>query len=316
MGRITYSVGLFILCVWQVACNKTPISQELFDTFRRYAEISAATFALPCPHPPQGIQIIRYIDNQTTSTQGLIAKDEAANELIVAFRGTDNFIDAATDIDFGFTPFKTLGVTECVGCKVHKGFLKSWNSVAYDTINTVQEILDSNPNMRITITGQSLGAALASLATTTFRGLGFNIKTYTFGQPRTGNQQYADFVDDLTSRETMFRVTHTNDGVPQMAPTALGFRHHATEYWQSVDDPIAAKTFRCIGQEPVDCNNSLRGKGLGPLGIGINKAHFHYAGVSVGNPLDRGSTICHGPKPRLFQSGSGRPYGSRGKKYF
>ncbi|RCI11555.1 hypothetical protein L249_7569 [Ophiocordyceps polyrhachis-furcata BCC 54312] len=287
------------------------ISQKLLDSFRRYVEISAATYSKPCPHPPQGIEIVRYIDDKPTGTQGFIAKDEAANEAIVAFRGSDDLLDAITDLDFFFTPLRTLGVQECPNCLVHRGFLRSWNSVANETVNTVKELLDSNPDMKITITGQSLGGALASLATTTFRGLGFDVKTYTYGQPRTGNQQYADFVDDLTSRDTMFRVTHTNDGVPQAPPRFLGFRHHSTEYWQSVDEPIAAKTFRCVGQEPVDCNNSL-------IGIGINKAHTFYIGVSVGDLRDRGQMICNARRPRVpdesSESGSEGSYGSEDKE--
>lgn len=48
----------------------------------------------------------------------------------------------------------------------------------------------------------------------------------------------------------MYRVTHTNDGVPQANPTYLGYRHHSTEYWQSEDTTEdAADTVECSGQE-------------------------------------------------------------------
>lgn len=88
------------------------------------------------------------------------------------------------------------------------------------------------------------------LATLTFVGSGIGVTTYTFGEPRTGNQQWADFVDQQAPEGNMFRVTHANDGVPQTIPTADGYRHHSTEFWQE-DEPTPEGTFRCSGQEPT-----------------------------------------------------------------
>lgn len=121
----------------------------------------------------------------------------------------------------------------------------------------------------------------------------------------------------------MFRVTHANDGVPQTIPTSDGYRHHSTEFWQR-DEATPSGVFQCSGQEPgvsylppttaaysvgsglneheQDCNNSVRGTGLGANGIGINAAHLEYLGVSTGNPLDGGATACNGKPPGILSA--------------
>lgn len=134
--------------------------------------------------------------------------------------------------------------------QVHDGFLQAWNSIANETIASVQAELSNDPNLKINVIGHSLGGSLAVLATMSLLSSGLhNITTYTFGQPRTGNQAFADFVDMKAPVGVMFRVTHSNDGVPQVETTEKGFRHHSTEYWQE-DKPIAAEIYRCTGQEP------------------------------------------------------------------
>ena len=81
-------------------------------------------------------------------------------------------------------------------------------------------------------------------------GVGLNPTTYTFGQARTGNPAYANMIDRILPFGKMFRVTHSNDGVPQMVPTSDGYRHHSTEFWEN-DPAGASTTVQCSGQEPL-----------------------------------------------------------------
>lgn len=140
-----------------------------------------------------------------------------------------------------------------------------------------------------------MGAAIASIAGTGLKGLGYSLDVYTYGQPRTGDPTYADYVDSVFGGQggTMYRATHKNDGVPQIPSQSDGFRHHLTEYWQSVDPSSANITYECYGQEPSDCNQSEIGYGIGNGGIGINAAHLKYFGISIGNPLNP-SAACEG----------------------
>lgn len=130
-----------------------------------------------------------------------------------------------------------------------------------------------------------MGGALASIAATALTGRGLPLTAYTYGQPRTGNPSYADYVDSVLP---IVRVTHDNDGVPQIPDPSDGYRHHGTEYWQAEDPASVADTYDCSagGQEPADCNLSRYGFGIGNDGRGINAAHLRYLGVSIGNPLD------------------------------
>jgi hypothetical protein len=208
----------------RIKSNKlmSSVSQELFDSFKRHAEISPAVYASTCPIPPGGINITKQINNRQTDTQGFIARDDAAGEIIVSFRGTSNVRDFQIDLQDDQVPLQSQGVSGCDGCLVHKGFLSAWNSVAAETISAVQAEMATDPNSRVIITGHSLGGSLASLATVSMLGSGMNVTTYTYGQTRTGNKAYADFVDQHAPSGVMLRVTHANDGVPQVFRPQVG----------------------------------------------------------------------------------------------
>ncbi|KAM4066394.1 lipase (class 3) domain-containing protein [Hirsutella rhossiliensis] len=257
------------------------VSQERFDQFVRYSQISSAAYQKSCAAPPQGIKLVKELSDAATNTEGFIAVDGAAKEMIVALRGTSNLPDAFTDLNFVQTDYQSPGVRECNGCKVHGGFLAAWNSIANETISTVQSELAANPGMRVTVTGHSLGGALASLATMSLNGSGIETTTFTMGQPRTGNQAYADFVDQKAPN--FVRITHSNDGVPQIPPRILGYQHHSGEVWQP-EKAVPQETFQCEGQEPGDCNNSVPG-------LGVNLAHLSYMGVQMGD-LPGNAKIC------------------------
>ena len=136
--------------------------------------------------------------------------------------------------------------------QVHSGFLSGWNSVEAGVISCVQNLLKETPSAPVTVTGRSLGGSLASLAGVSMTGCGINVTVYTYGQPRTGDAVYANYVDSTLPEGKMFRVTHSDDGVPQLVPTISGFRHHSTEFWQN-DPANLANVVRCTGQEPAVC---------------------------------------------------------------
>lgn len=169
---------------------------------------------------------------------------------------------------------------------MHAGFYKAWQSVANKTEAALTKYLKKYPDYSITVTGHSLGGAIAGQAYPGLKSAGFNVgKAYTFGQPRLGNKAFADFVDKLsgTTEEHIgdyYRTTHSFDGVPQLPNQNMGFHHSRTEFWErdnKAGNQSAAKTYRCFGQEAADCNDGS-GRGF------INKAHLMYSGVSmVGN---------------------------------
>jgi len=100
------------------------------------------------------------------------------------------------------------------------------------------------------------------------------VKVYTYGQPRTGNEVYARWVEKVITPERIFRVVHSFDGVPTMAPRLLGYRHHGTEYWALSPPSSAEQTRICSGADDEDAEGSMK-----IPTTGINPPHLMYFGI-------------------------------------
>lgn len=105
-----------------------------------------------------------------------------------------------------------------------------------------------------------------------------HVSLYTFGEPRTGNQAYASYMNEAleaasSATTRFFRVTHTNDGVPNLPPAELGYVHSGIEYW-SIEPHSPQRTNICTGGE-VQCCEAQGGQG-------VNAAHVTYFGMASG----------------------------------
>ncbi|KAI0759597.1 lipase [Trametes elegans] len=158
--------------------------------------------------------------------------DPTLGEIIVSHQGTDvdKIIPALEDADIIPVPLDPKlfpGVSSEV--LVHDGFSGSQKRSASDVLAAVKTGLAKHSATKITVTGHSLGAAIAifdavflhlQLPQTTVRFVGY-------GMPRAGNQAFADFVDALP-----ISVTHINnqeDIVPILPGRFLGFHHTSGE---------------------------------------------------------------------------------------
>ncbi|OCK79977.1 feruloyl esterase A precursor [Lepidopterella palustris CBS 459.81] len=287
-----HTVQVVLLCLAPQAALATgpSVSTTFYNNFVRYTEFSAAAYANTCLNPPGSAVVSTYFDESSTDTQATLFRDDSSSELILAFRGTQDVKDFATDFDQTLVAYTSTGVS-CDNCTVHEGYLGQWNSVSSAVLSAISSELSTHPTYNITVTGHSMGASLAVFASASLLGNGYNVTTYTFGQPRTGDPAFADYIDEILPEGKMYRCTHSNDGVPQTVTVADGYRHHKTEYWDN-DPAGAGNTVQCTGDEPPDCNNSVLGTGLGANLTGINAAHLVYFGVVIGNPLDPGVTQC------------------------
>lgn len=226
--------------------------------YGRYATIYPQA---PCPIPPAGT-VVQGFANADLDTQMTLFRDDSRRELVLAFPGTASLGDIVTDISVGMVPATMKGVN-CPACRVHEGVLKSFNAIEPATERVLDTAIAAYPSYSLIITGYSLGAALAKYAYASFQSQGYNISAaYSYGEFRNGNQAWADFVDGLSGdtddddddhQGPYYRITHADDGVPQVLPTLLGWHHSRSEYWfsQGADGPWT--TFRCYGQEPSDC---------------------------------------------------------------
>ncbi|KAJ6522275.1 Alpha/Beta hydrolase protein [Mycena capillaripes] len=236
------------------------ISSSLYDDLVRYTKYSSASYQLLCPSP-LGNTLVKSFS--AGDTQGFIARDDDRNEIVVSFRGSFSLADAATDVDLFLVPFVSPGITKSFN--VHSGFLAAYNDVANIVLTTVEAQVAKFPN---------LGGALAALGAVSLRTAlpSAPMKLYTFGQPRTGDAQFAKFVETSIGINNIFQ-----DGVPTLVPRVLGYQHQC--------DPIPILTSapttvtKCAGEEDRSCSDSI-------LSTGINAAHIFYFGqIMAVNPL-------------------------------
>ena len=155
----------------------------------------------------------RYIERR--DTQGyVIANDKA---IVVAFRGTepDNLKDWMCDLDTQFVT-TTLGL-------VHNGFYQAVDRVWTDLVACIGEF--QNKAQSIWVTGHSLGAALATVATARWRETDKPINgLYNFGSPRVGDRVFErTFNQDFGMRA--FRYVNNTDLVSRVPLRAMGFSH-------------------------------------------------------------------------------------------
>lgn len=127
---------------------------------------------------------------------------------ILAFRGTEqNFKDFKTDLKAHLIPIHGGGGQELV----HAGFQDGFDSIRAE----VEESLKQNEDLPLYITGHSLGAALATLATWHIASSSLGA-CYTFGGPRVGNLAL-----ERRFKTPIYRVVNAADLVPRVPPAYL-----------------------------------------------------------------------------------------------
>ena len=150
-------------------------------------------------------------------TEGYIAANEEI--IVVAFRGTEpsHLQDLLADA-------RLHKVKGPLG-DVHRGFLRAFKLVKDDMYNAIERYRDKDNPQSLWLTGHSLGAALAVVATAhlladeqTVDGL------YNFGQPRVGDDTFAEEFQRLFQGQ-YFRFVNNNDAVTRVPPRAFGYSH-------------------------------------------------------------------------------------------
>ncbi|PPQ76737.1 hypothetical protein CVT24_012459 [Panaeolus cyanescens] len=256
------SLGSPVETTGAVQLNTNYISPDQVTELTWYFKYASSAY-IPfnaCPKP-NGQTFVTRISNIVTDTQGYIARDDTRKEIIVVFRGStspEDFI--ITDGNIPLVPFLSPGLSAPGDVRVHSGFLIAWNSVATTVIDAVKQQLIGRNGYTIVTVGHSLGGSLASLSAMAMKSNFPDVKVrmYTYGQPRTGNPDYANWVNVLFGTGKAYRVTHTTDPVPHLPEQFMGYAHHGTEYWISHDPADSYSIVSCnpSGEDPT-CANSV-----------------------------------------------------------
>jgi hypothetical protein len=205
------------------------------------------------------------------------------NTIVVGHEGTDptQFLSLLTDANILMDPLDSSlfpGIPSSV--QVHDGFRNAHASTAKQILAAVKSLMASKGTNKITTVGHSLGGALAVLEGVFFKTQlpSATIRVVTYGLPRVGNQEFADWVDakipDLT------HITNDNDPIPIVPGRFLGFHHPHGEI--HIDDNAVWRA--CAGQDNTDSQCST---GNTPnIFVGNIVDHLgSYDGVWLGTPF-------------------------------
>ncbi|HEU4963309.1 MAG TPA: lipase family protein [Bacilli bacterium] len=161
----------------------------------------------------------------------IVQSDTDPEHLGIVFRGTDGVMDWVEDLEFRMEPFTLIPN----GGKTERGFTNVYESVLVEkpgdpsatpqTLDQFLETLHLEPYNaeRVTVTGHSLGGAVAILAAV---GLAskqpdLNLEIYSFAAPRVGNSEFVSTYNALVPNS--FRVFNKPDLVPHVPPELLGY---------------------------------------------------------------------------------------------
>lgn len=237
----------------------------------------------PCNHLP-GVTSPTFMTNSSADgfadVYGYVARlpDQS---IVIGFRGTISTDIRDWILDFDFKPIDP-SFGKCPGCMVHEGFLRAWQSLRGQTLSILRTMNGMNAP-GIYVTGHSLGAAMANIATFDLASNGYPIANtlYNFGQPRTGNPAYGIAYETIVTNRTSsirssttihentftnnkigdnsnihsYRVIHYQDPVPQLPPQAFGFQHSPLEVWYDQGQSSYTLCSAGNGEDPT-CSDS------------------------------------------------------------
>ncbi|SJX62485.1 related to triacylglycerol lipase precursor [Sporisorium reilianum f. sp. reilianum] len=177
--------------------------------------------------------------------------------VIVSHQGTNtsSFASILNDADFDKDPVNSRLSYLGASVEVHGGFQDTWLRTADSVLAQVKSALASHPGSAVLTVGHSLGAAVSLLdALYLKKQLPSNsVRSIVFGQPRTGNQAFADAVD--ANLAGFVHINNGHDPVPRLPPTINGYVHSSGEIWINPHNTNTAVT--CPGQENENCIDSV-----------------------------------------------------------
>ncbi|HJR78526.1 MAG TPA: lipase family protein [Anaerolineales bacterium] len=159
-----------------------------------------------------GFKLIKTFNSKETDTQAfLVSNGEYA---VLAFRGTEvtKREDVKTDIQ--------ASLYSIIEGRVHTGFIRAYKSLEKEIEASLEKVKD----LPLYITGHSLGAAIATIATQ-YLERNHLIRDriaacYTYGSPRVGNHEF-----DREFRSAIYRIVNTTDIVTIIPLLAMGYIH-------------------------------------------------------------------------------------------
>uniref|UniRef100_A0A1I7Z1I6 Lipase_3 domain-containing protein n=1 Tax=Steinernema glaseri TaxID=37863 RepID=A0A1I7Z1I6_9BILA len=209
------------------------------------------------------------------------AASPADKAIIVAFRGSNGVVQLFMEADETIFKNKTAFIG---GGNVSEYFFGAFSLLWENGIkDDFMALKNKYPDYEVWVTGHSLGGSMATLCAGTILKKGWatkeKLKLVTFGQPRTGDQAFADAHDAQFSYS--YRVTHKRDLVPHIPFKDMeGYEHHKYEVWYNNNMASGAPFKECKKDDSDNCSD-------GQLDWSIED-HLHYFGHMISEYGDGG----------------------------
>lgn len=189
----------------------------------------------------------KVVTNDTNSVYGYVGYSPDLAAIVIAFRGSVDTANWILNLKTTRTDYPL-----CSGCSVHVGFNQGFNSVKTQVNAIIDDLIAMYRGSKILLTGHSLGGALAVMAAAHIQNVYGNVGAlYTMGQPRVGNDVFAQFMTSFIPNT--FRVVNYADQVPHVPQSILGFKHSGTEIWYQ----RGMSQYVSCPSESKDCSNQL-----------------------------------------------------------
>uniref|UniRef100_A0A6C0DQ19 Fungal lipase-type domain-containing protein n=1 Tax=viral metagenome TaxID=1070528 RepID=A0A6C0DQ19_9ZZZZ len=208
--------------------------------------------------PANGFILTDIIYDIVNDLHGYVGILPSTQTIYIVFRGSDSIRNWIAD--FEFVKMKYLTFPEC-DCSVHNGFYSSAKNVIDDVAKVIQ-MLKTKYNYEIIVTGHSYGAAVAQLIAMELSAIKIEVAVYTFGQPRIGDMQFANFVN--MKIKNVWRIVNNRDIVPHIPiTTGLEYYHSCREVFvnESGDINICSESIcedgSCCRQYKIQSTNII-----------------------------------------------------------
>ena len=212
-----------------------------------------------------------------------LSHSPAPQRIILAFRGTYSLANTIADLSTipqEYVPYpgsdgpsdggdgdnhEPVSAPKCNNCTVHTGFYTSWANTRELVLPLVLKAHDEYPDYAITVVGHSLGGAVAAFAGLELVARGVHPTVTTFGEPRIGNANMAEYLDErfnlsadshtAPDHRPYRRVTHVGDPVPLLPLDEWGYEPHGGEIFISKWElpPEVEDIRHCEGAADATC---------------------------------------------------------------
>ncbi|KAJ1918618.1 hypothetical protein H4219_002491 [Mycoemilia scoparia] len=204
-------------------------------TYADNSDISNWTCGTACSNPlVTGTNVTLVWNDQNPSTKGYIAKNDARRVILIAFEGSDTAESWLDNLQVELVRFPLRSTGSATWGRAHEGFSEAASLPYSEYKDQFVALANENPGYDVLVTGHSRGAAIGqlfvALLANEYPELKPRLNMITFGQPRVGNEDLAQYIN-RQGIKTALRVVDQSDIVPHLPPEFLGYRHPNRELW-------------------------------------------------------------------------------------